>query len=73
MKVTITSAIPLTAEQRKKLVSALEKKYSTKHEIEEQVDEQLLGGVRITIGSRQLDASVRGKLHSIEAQLTQKL
>lgn len=73
MNVTITSAIELSAAQRKTLVTALEKKYGNSLTIEEIVNENLIGGVRVTVGSRQLDASVRGKLHKLESQVTQKL
>ena len=73
MNVRITTAQPLSAPQRKTLMTALEKKYGQDLQIVEEIQEQLLGGIRVQIGSRQLDASVRGKLLTLESELNQEL
>lgn len=62
---TITSAIKLSSDQRKKLLEVLKKKYRVT-ELEEQVDPEILGGLKVTIGSMQLDLSVKNKLEALK-------
>ena len=66
----VTSAIELTDEQketvRQKVVSMTD---AQSVELETRVDPDLIGGVVIQIGSKVLDASVRGQLRRIGLQL----
>ena len=66
----VTSAIELTDEQketvRQKVVSMTD---AQSVELETRVDPDLIGGVIIQIGSKVLDASVRGQLRRIGLQL----
>ena len=64
MKATVTSAIKLSADQRKKLADVLAKKYQV-DEVVEKVDPGILGGLKVTIGSMQIDLSVKNKLDSL--------
>lgn len=61
---TITSAIKLSADQRKKLSDVLSKKYQVKDFVEK-VDPDILGGLKVTVGSTQIDLSVKNKLNAL--------
>jgi F-type H+-transporting ATPase subunit delta len=65
----ITSAQPLTGEQRDDIVAALEKRYGKKVEAEMDVDPELLGGARVQIGDQVIHASVRDALAQMAAAL----
>lgn len=66
----ITSAHPLTGEQRDAIVSALEKRYGKKIEAELDVNPELLGGARVQVGDQVIHASVRDALAQMAAALT---
>jgi F-type H+-transporting ATPase subunit delta len=66
----ITSAQPLSDQQRGDIVSALEKRYGKKIEAELDVDPQLLGGARVQVGDQVIHASVRDALAQMAAALT---
>ncbi|MBA4536639.1 F0F1 ATP synthase subunit delta [Bacillus aquiflavi] len=64
------SARPLTDEELKALSAAFAKKVGKKALlINNVVDSQLLGGVKLQIGNRIFDGSVRGKIERLERQL----
>jgi F-type H+-transporting ATPase subunit delta len=65
----ITSAQPLTDEQRAEIVSALAKRYGRRIEAELDVDPTLLGGARVQIGDQVIHASVRDALAQMAAAL----
>ena len=64
-KTTVISAIKLSADQRKQLADVLSKKYNVS-EFVEKVDPSILGGLKITIGSTQLDFSIKNKLDALK-------
>jgi F-type H+-transporting ATPase subunit delta len=66
----ITSAQPLSDQQRNDIVSALERRYGKKVEAELDVDPQLLGGARVQVGDQVIHASVRDALAQMAAALT---
>jgi F-type H+-transporting ATPase subunit delta len=51
-------------------VSRLEAKHGRRISARLEVDPQLIGGVRIVIGDKVLDATVRGRLDAMAAALT---
>ena len=67
-QVTITSVIPLSDKQKSTLVSGLKKKYGD-IEVIEKIDPSILGGLKVTVGSRQYDASVSGKLSQLKQSI----
>ena len=69
IRARITSAQPLSDEQRAEIVSALEKSYGKKIEAEHDVDPELLGGARVQIGDQVIHASVRDALALMAATL----
>jgi F-type H+-transporting ATPase subunit delta len=65
----IDSAFPLTDAQLAELKEALEKRFGKKIEATVNVDPELVGGARITVGDTVIDASVRAQLQSMAKQL----
>ena len=70
LRARITSAQPLSDQQRDDIVTALEKRYGKKVEADLDVDPQLLGGARVQIGDQVIHASVRDALAQMAAALT---
>ena len=65
----ITSAYPLDDAQLKNLMSQLETHFGSKLRPHIEVDETLIGGVKVAVGDQMLDASVRGKLEAMATAL----
>jgi len=66
---TVTSALQLTPHQLNELVGDLERRYGTRFEVAQQVDPNLIGGVRIMMGDRRIDGSVAGRLDELSREL----
>ena len=74
LKVTVTSAIKLTPVQVKKITDAVEKKHTeSKVELKQVVDPSIIAGIKITVGSEEIDATVYTKLEQIHLQIKQSL
>lgn len=67
--VTITTAVALADKQLKTIADAVTEKYGKQLEFKQVVDPQVIGGIRLTIGSMQLDATVQHKLQQLKNQL----
>ena len=65
----VVTAIPLTAAQSKSLAAALRTALGKDPEIEARVDPAILGGVKVRVGSRLYDASLKSKLDSLKFAL----
>lgn len=71
--VTVTTAVKLTADQRKSVEQVVAKKLGkSKFALTEQVDPSVIGGVRLTIESRQYDATVANRFARLNEQLHQE-
>jgi F-type H+-transporting ATPase subunit delta len=66
----IESAFALSEPQVRDLVSRLGRKFPHRLKPELRVEPQLIGGVRVTVGDRVLDGSVRARLDAMRIQLT---
>jgi F-type H+-transporting ATPase subunit delta len=66
----IESAFPMSSDEAAGLVAALARKFPLKLKPEVRVNPQLIGGVRVTVGDRVLDSSVRARLDAMQARLT---
>ncbi len=69
---TITSAKQLSAGDLNALVSRLEKIYGKTFDVTQNVDSNLIGGVRIMMGDRRIDGSVEGRLEELSRTLFAK-
>ena len=65
----VTTAIALSAAQSKGLQAALRQALGKDPEIETRVDPSILGGVKVRVGSRLYDASLKSKLDSLKFAL----
>ncbi|WP_244814865.1 F0F1 ATP synthase subunit delta [Caballeronia sp. Lep1P3] len=66
----IVSAFPLEGAQLNDLVASLERKFTRKLKPIVEIDQSLIGGVRVTVGDEVLDTSVRARLASMQTALT---
>ena len=65
----VTTAVELTAAQTKGVASALRTALGKDPEIETRIDPSILGGIKVQVGSRLFDASLRSKLDSLKFAL----
>ena len=68
-QVEIVSARPLAPAEQAAIVDALSKTMGAKVEPETRVDDSLIGGFVVRVGSKQFDASVKAKLDSLRLAL----
>jgi F-type H+-transporting ATPase subunit delta len=66
----VRTALPLDEEQRDAVTERLHQLTGDEIEINELVDESLIGGITVRIGDRLYDASVRSRLERLRARLT---
>jgi F-type H+-transporting ATPase subunit delta len=65
----VVSAVPLTRDEMNRLVPELERVTGATMRMTSEVDPTVLGGVRVRIGDRVIDRTVRTLLESISKQL----
>jgi F-type H+-transporting ATPase subunit delta len=65
----VVTAVKMTAAQTKAVASALQKALGKAPEIETRIDPSILGGIKVRVGSRLFDASLRSKLDSLKFAL----
>lgn len=65
----VTTAVPLSAAQEKGVAQALRQALGKDPLIETRVDPAILGGIKVRVGSRLFDASLRSKLDSLKFAL----
>ncbi len=74
LKVTVTSAVSLTSSQVKKITDAVEKKHKESTvELKQVVDPSVIAGLKITVGSEEIDATAYSKLEKLHLQIKQSL
>lgn len=69
---TVTSAKQLSGEELRAMVSRLETMYGKKFDVTQNVDPNLIGGVRIMMGDRRIDGSIEGRLAELSRTLFAK-
>jgi F-type H+-transporting ATPase subunit delta len=67
--VRVTTAHPLSDEERDRLTANLERALKQRISLEERIDEGLLGGARIETDGRVIDGSLRARLDGLRACL----
>lgn len=65
----VTSALPLSAAELKKIAGALNKALGKDPELTARVDPSILGGLKVRVGSRLFDASLKSRLDSLKFAL----
>jgi len=71
-EVTLTTAQTFTSAQVEGITEYVSKKYNTKVELNEKVDDSLLGGFVLRIEDEQFDASIKTKITQIKQELLSK-
>ncbi len=62
----VTSAVALTDAQRSNLAQTLSQNVGKDVKIQDTVDESLIGGLIVKVGSKMIDTSIRSKLNSLQ-------
>lgn len=71
-EIRVCTAVALKPDEKKKLEQTLEKKIKGTHRLREAVDPGILGGMVVDIGSRRIDASLRGKIDRLQRHMTKE-
>jgi F-type H+-transporting ATPase subunit delta len=66
----ISSAFPMEDAQRSQVVNVLSSRFKRKINATVTVDPDLIGGIKVEVGDKVWDASVRGRLQTMAATLT---
>lgn len=69
LDVELTTAVELSDEETRGVISQIEKASGRKVEATQRVDPDLIGGIVLQAGSLRLDASVRGRLNRLRREL----
>lgn len=72
VRVDVFSPNPLREKLKARLEKAVSELSGSRVKLECQVDEELLGGLKLQIGSEVLDGTLRGQLETIRRQLIEK-
>ncbi len=67
--VTVTSAAPLSAAQKKKIAKALKERLGRQVNLATEIDENLIGGAVISAGDVVIDGSLRSRLEGLSNAL----
>ena len=68
-KATVVTPVPLTDELRSQFSNIVASATGKTIELEEKVDENLIGGYVLRVNDRQIDASVKSKLNKLKLEL----
>lgn len=69
-QVSVTTSTPLSEDLKADLLKNLKSKYNfSEIELEENINADLIGGMVLRIGDKQIDASIRRKLNDIKQEL----
>jgi F-type H+-transporting ATPase subunit delta len=68
-KTVLTTAVKADAKVKKQMTELIAKVYSTKVELEEKIDPEIIGGFILRIGDNYIDASISNKLRKIKKEL----
>lgn len=66
---SITTSKPLKDEHRKEILAYIKKKFKIDVDLIEKIDESIIGGFKLRIEDRQIDASIKTKLRKIKTEL----
>ncbi|PCJ97682.1 MAG: ATP synthase F1 subunit delta [Flavobacteriaceae bacterium] len=69
----VTTAVPLTADLEKKILTQVAKITGNNVTIENKVDESIVGGFVLRVGDLQYDASIANKLNGLKREFTNSL
>ena len=73
IRATVVSAVPLSAENRMQIIAEVNHIAKGDVQLIEKVDPALIGGFILTVGDRQIDASVSGSLMRLKKDFTEEV
>lgn len=65
----VKTAVPMTKEETEMLKEKLAEKYNSKIEIENEIDNSIIGGVFLKVDDEATDGTVKGRLESMRKEL----
>jgi F-type H+-transporting ATPase subunit delta len=65
----LTTAIKVDSKVRKQIIDLISEVFSTKVELEEKIDKDIIGGFILRIDDKYIDASIRNRLRKIRKEL----
>ena len=69
LQVRVVSAVPLDEDQSNRLREALARRFERDIELENEIDEALIGGAVVYAGDEVIDGSLRGRLQQLSSSL----
>jgi F-type H+-transporting ATPase subunit delta len=72
LEVELTTAVELSDDEARGVIEQIEEASGRKVEATRRVDDDLIGGIVLQIGSLRLDGSVRGRLNRLRHELVQR-
>lgn len=66
---TVTSAVPLSADEQSKLAAQLASQFGANLDIDYQIEPDILGGLVVRVGDKLIDDSVRGRIDALRQSL----
>jgi F-type H+-transporting ATPase subunit delta len=69
LQVRVVSAVPLDEDQSMRLRDALARRFERDIELENEIDEALIGGAVVYAGDEVIDGSLRGRLQQLSSSL----
>lgn len=73
IEASVVSAAPLSDEHRRQMMDVVQSRGGNKVILTNKVDPELIGGFILTVGDRQIDASIAGKLNKLEQHFSNRL
>lgn len=68
-EVTITTCVPLSEDERKRLIVKLQNKLSKRIKLIENIDQEIIGGVKLCYGDTLIDNSIASRIESLSKEL----
>ena len=69
IEVVITSAFTMDDHQQQQISTSLKKKFNSEVNVSVEIDESLMGGIKIRAGDEVIDGSIKGQLHKLANEL----
>ncbi len=74
LKVTATTAVELTKKQASSIVSAVQKNHKENTvRLKEIIDSKVIAGIKLTVGTEEIDATIYTKLEKLHIQLRKNI
>jgi len=71
LRVRVVSAVPLDADQSSRMRDALARRFDCEIELENEIDEAVIGGAVVYAGDEVIDGSLSGRLQKLSSSLVQ--